>query len=635
MKKITILTTVFLFLFISQIVAQENIEELVKAAPPRGKYPDASAVIVHSAQTFRLAAEGTKSEEFLRLVEVFNLRGREKFSDFRIPFDKNLETVDLLLAKTYKPNLSSVDVEKGAINDVSPPYLAEAEMYANILHRVLSFSAVDPGVCLAVHYKKENKEKVGNLDEIVFFQMDEPLFLKQLKIVIPAGKRLKSKIIGLKANFSEESAGTEKAYTLVSSDSPQIKPEDFMPPLAEMASRVVFSTYQDWNEASQAFSSSFFEAIKPSEEIRKLAEEMAKGASSQEEKIRKIFLFVAKEIRSIRLNFGEGGYSVHGAGTVLNNRYGDWKDKSAVLCSLLGAAGVEAFPVLANSEAVPLFEDIPALKQFDCVLVAIPQGDDYLFLNPFANDSLYGYFLEGKGAKGLVVKPDGVEFRLIHCLPGAGSVSLNEIKGELDLKGGIKGKISCEFSGFFDKMARQQLKDKTEKELQNFYTESVNKLLDEGEATKNSLSDPKDLTKKIVISQEFSGANFGIFQGEIMLINLPQVPYQFFDLPSMPRLAKRLYPFRLSDESEITSSVELKIPAGFKPLYFPEGYSFKKDYGEFALSSSFDSEKSTLKIAKTASFKKKDIALDQYEEFKKIIDSFGITKNNLILLEKK
>jgi len=635
MKKVTILTTVFLFLFISQVFAQENIEELVKAAPPRGKYPDASAVIVHSAQTFRLAAAGTKNEEFLRLVEVFNLRGREKFSDFRIPFDKNSETVDLLLAKTYKPNLSSVDVEKGAINDVSPPYLAEAEMYANIIHRVLSFSAVDPGVCLAVHYKKESREKVGDLDEIVFFQTDEPLFRKELKIVIPAEKQLKSKIIGLKANFSEESAGTEKVYTLVSSDSPQIKPEEFMPPLAEMASRVIFSTYQDWNEASQAFSKSFLEAIKPSEEIRKMAEETVKGALSQEEKIRKIFLFVAKEIRNIKLNFGEGGYSVHDAGTVLKNRYGDWKDKSAVLCSLLGAAGVEAFPVLANSELVPLFEDVPTLKQFDCVLVGIPQGGDYLFLNPFANDSLYGYFLEGKGATGLVVKPDGVEFRLIHCLPGAGSVSLNEIRGELDLKGGIKGKISCEFSGFFDKMARQELKDKTEKELQNFYTESVNKLLDEGEASKNSLSDPKDLTKKIVISQEFSGANFGIFQGEIMLINLPQVPYYFFDLPSMPRLAKRLYPFRLSDESEVGSSVELKIPAEFKPLYIPEAYSFKKDYGEFALSSFFDSEKSTLKIVKTCVFKRKDIALDQYEEFKKIIDSFGITKNNLILLEKK
>jgi hypothetical protein len=34
-------------------------------------------------------------------------------------------------------------------------------------------------------------------------------------------------------------------------------------------------------------------------------------------------------------------------------------------------------------------------------------------------------------------------------------------------------------------------------------------------------------------------------------------------------------------------------------------------------------------------FKKRDISLDQYDEFKKIIDSFGTTKNSLILLEKK
>ena len=40
-------------------------------------------------------------------------------------------------------------------------------------------------------------------------------------------------------------------------------------------------------------------------------------------------------------------------------------------------------------------------------------------------------------------------------------------------------------------------------------------------------------------------------------------------------------------------------------------------------------------IKKTMLFKKRDIPLDQYDEFKKIIDSFGITKNTLILLEKE
>ena len=126
---------------------------------------------------------------------------------------------------------------------------------------------------------------------------------------------------------------------------------------------------------------------------------------------------MAREVRSVRLNFGEGGYAVNAADAVLRNRYGDWKDKSALLAAMLKAVGVEAFPVLAGSDAIPLAEDVPSLKQFDCVLVAVPRGGGYFFLDSFADDSQYGYFLNGKGAKGLIVKPGAVEIRRSNASP--------------------------------------------------------------------------------------------------------------------------------------------------------------------------------------------------------------------------
>jgi hypothetical protein len=636
MKKVAALSLALLVCFFSLIFAQEKIEDIVKSAPSRGKYPDSSAVVVRAAQTFTLDKNGNKTEEYFRVLEVFTLTGREKFSDFRIPFDKNDEKVEVLLAKTFKPDSSSVDVEQKAINDVTPPALAEAEMYANILHRVLSFPSVDPGNVLAIRYKKD-KEKAENIDGLVLFQFDEPIVRKELKIIIPQEKSLRYRIKSLKADFAEEGVGGEKIYSLLATDSPQIKPEEFMPPLDELASRVIFSTFKDWEEACLQFSDSFFEAVNPSEEIKKITEEIVKGASSQDDKIKKIFFFVAKEIRNVRFKFGEGGYDVHHAETVLKNRYGDWKDKSALLVTMLKAAGVAAYPVLINSRSIAPEEDVPTLKQFDAILVAVPgdRKEDYLFLNPFADDSLFGYFFEGKDAKGLMVKPGVVEFTPVRCLPEAESVLRNDVSVEIDEKGDIQGKISSELSGFFDKIGRQQLKDKTAKELDVFYSESINKICEDAKALKNQLTDPKDLAQKIKIAQEFSGRNFGIFQGKIMLITIPQIPYVFSDLPSVPSLAKRQYPFRLSGESEIISTVTLKIPADFKPLYLPEAYSFQKDCGDFSFSTAFDKAQSLVVIKKTLVFKKRDIPVDQYDEFKKIMDSFGITKNTLILLEKK
>ena len=618
----------------SALLAQDNVEELVKKAPPRGKFPEASAVIVDAVQTLVLNRDGSKMEDFFRLVEVFNVQGREKFSDFRVPFDKNTDTVEILSARTYKGDLTSVEVEKGAINDLTPPHLADADIYSNVIHRVLSFPGVDPGVCLAVRYRKTSREMPGNLDQIVYFQTDEPLLRKRLKVVLPAGKSLRYALVGLRSAVEEQTAEGERTYTLDVSNSAQVKPEEFMPPRAEIFARAVLSTYGSWDEAADFFRSSFFEAAQPDESVRAAARDILKGETSREEMIKKLFLFTAREIRSVRLDLGEGGYKILGASTVLKNRYGDGKDKSAFLVALLGAAGIEAYPVLVHSEAVPLVEDVPTLRQFDRVLVAVPEGDDYLYLHPFADDSLFGYFEEGRGAKGLVLKPQALEFRIVRGRAGTDSVSRGRFEAEIGKDGSIQGSMRLELSGLFDARARRELKDQTGPERDRFFAEAVNRVLGEGRVLKTTLSDPKDLVRPVSIVQEFRGDEFAVFQGTVMLINLPQYLYAFAELPSYPSLAKRLYPFRVSDEAETETVINLKIPAGYKPLYLPEGFSQKTDYGEFVFKAAYDPAIRTVRIERVMRFAKKEIPVEAYPEFKRTVDAFGGVKNNLILLEK-
>jgi hypothetical protein len=88
-------------------------------------------------------------------------------------------------------------------------------------------------------------------------------------------------------------------------------------------------------------------------------------------------------------------------------------------------------------------------------------------------------------------------------------------------------------------------------------------------------------------------------------------------------------------EAGVYSTVVLKIPAGFKPLYVPEGFQLQKDYGDFSFSAAYDEAKSSVVVRKTLLFKEKEISLPEYEDFKKIMDTFGMNKDNLILLEKR
>lgn len=633
MKRINLLILVLLMVSF-QISAQQNIEEFIKNSPSSGKYPDASGAILYSLQNFKLDSDGKRVEENIWVLKIFNVQGREKFSDFRIPFDKDKERVELIMGRTYKSDLSYVEVEKGAINDVTPPNLSGADIYSNLLHKVVSFPAVEPLKFLVINYKKEGLEKEDNIDGIVYFQRDEPILKKELRIEIPKDKDLKYKILNMNLDLKEDLKENSKIYSITVNDSPQIKPEEFMPPENEISSRILFSTYKDWLEAVSPFSKSFFEAINPTEYLEKFTKELIKNEKGRDEKMKKIFNFVAKEIRNVEIDFGYGGYNVHSAEKVLQNRYGDWKDKSALFVSMLKISGIDSFPVLVNEERIPIVKDVPTMKQFDAVLVAIPDGKDYIFLSPFSDNSHFGYFLEGKDSDGILIKPDGTEFVKVNFIKGEGSLSKIEIIGEIDKNGNLKGKISLELSGLFDKMARRELKDKTGKELEIFFKESVNRLFEEGKSISYHLSNLKDIFEKVSLSQEFSAEKFALFQGNVMLLNIPGTPYSFAGLPS-PRLSKRNYPFRMPDESEISSEIKLTVPKGFEPIYLPEGVDAKKDFGEFYFSVSFDKEKSEIKIKKKFVFTKREVSLEEYEEFKNIIDSFGIAKNRLILLEKR
>ena len=66
---------------------------------------------------------------------------------------------------------------------------------------------------------------------------------------------------------------------------------------------------------------------------------MTKGLKTDDDKIHAIYNFVSLKYHYIGLDFGIGRYQPHAADDVLDNGYGDCKDKHTLLASLLKAVG--------------------------------------------------------------------------------------------------------------------------------------------------------------------------------------------------------------------------------------------------------------------------------------------------------
>lgn len=88
---------------------------------------------------------------------------------------------------------------------------------------------------------------------------------------------------------------------------------------------------------------------------------------------------IQDEVRYMALTLGEGGWLPTSASEVWARRQGDCKGKTVLLVALLRELGIDAVPVLASSENLPLDKYLPMVSAFDHVIVkARINGETYL-----------------------------------------------------------------------------------------------------------------------------------------------------------------------------------------------------------------------------------------------------------------
>ncbi|MEL6187029.1 MAG: transglutaminase-like domain-containing protein, partial [Myxococcota bacterium] len=106
-----------------------------------------------------------------------------------------------------------------------------------------------------------------------------------------------------------------------------------------------------------------------------------------------LYAYVRDRVRYVALFDDDlGGFQPHPAHDVLTKRYGDCKDQSTLLVSLLNRVGVAAYPMLVGTRDRVFFDaEFPSVSAFNHVVVAVPRPDGkYIFLDPTDIEGEYG-----------------------------------------------------------------------------------------------------------------------------------------------------------------------------------------------------------------------------------------------------
>lgn len=149
-------------------------------------------------------------------------------------------------------------------------------------------------------------------------------------------------------------------------------------PADYLAARVFqFSEYQDWQGVA-AWADSLFPKLPPDAALKELAAQLRQqsGPAAQAEAA---LHWVQNEIRYFSVSIGENSHRPQAPAVVLKRRYGDCKDKSYLLVSLLRELGISARPVLLSADAPRVPAKLLATPAwFNHVIVQITlDGRDY------------------------------------------------------------------------------------------------------------------------------------------------------------------------------------------------------------------------------------------------------------------
>jgi len=147
---------------------------------------------------------------------------------------------------------------------------------------------------------------------------------------------------------------------------------------------IEYSEYNTWREVIEWALIPYATEEEKTSQLRPAALKISQNAlGSKENTVSRILQFVQNDIRYTGLEMGAGGHIPRDPQLVLENRYGDCKDKTLLLVSLLRALDIEAYPAFVNTNnSQLLLEKIPSPYAFDHAIAKVIVNSKVYWLDP-------------------------------------------------------------------------------------------------------------------------------------------------------------------------------------------------------------------------------------------------------------
>ena len=499
-------------------------------------------------------------------IKILNSEGVQSMSDLDITFDPTYQKLQFHKLQVIRDGKKIDKLKDSDIKIIQREKNLERSLYDGSLTAVINLKDIREKDVIEYSYTVIGFNPINKGKYSTTFYQEYTIPTNRIfnRIVIDKNKEIKFKYFEKAKQPIVKNIDNSIEYLWDIKDSSYKLYDNNVPIWFDNQKRVSISMFDswegvvDWAIPLYNFSEKEIKGIKLKDTKSSLISE-----SIVEEKILELIRFVQDEIRYFGFESGISAYKPNSPLKVLNQRFGDCKDKSLLLVSLLRNEGITAFPVLVNSQLKFEIENqLPSNSVFDhCIVNFSHKGKDY-FIDPTLSSQ--GGSLENISfpdyKRGLLIKPN--QSKLVS-IPESNNSKLNitEVITVKSIGGDAEMMVRTEYLGnkadnirsYFNTNSRETI----QKEFLNYYSSLYPSI---EVADEIRLYDNHRNSSNIVVVEEYYNVKKFWLDADNKSYYCEIYPIVLESELNYPKSAKRNMPYYIGVPSSFSQTTTVYLP---------------------------------------------------------------------------
>ena len=611
-------------------------------------YADEPLVIERSETVVEVAADGTGWRERTLAARLQSDTGVKRYSVLNIAYAGNSQHVEIAYARVIHADGTVVETPPTEAMDMPAAVTRTAPFYSDLKELQLPVRSLRVGDRFELKYRivRTKAETPGEFWGQESFSETAVTLEQTLELRLPAGMTVQVWSPTMKpAESSTADDGAAPAQHIYRWSAPQLKPTVGKEAEAALAAKkkvlwtpeqeldaeqgklptVAWTTFKSWQEVGAWYRGLEADRIVADDTVKAQVAELTKGKTTDEEKARVLYDYVATNMRYIGVAFGIGRYQPHTAAEILSNQYGDCKDKHTLLAAMLAAAGIQSDAVLIGA-GVRFNEAVPSPASFNHLITRATIAGKPVWLDTTAEVAPWAMLVSVTRDKQALVVPASGPATIAHTPvdPPLSNVETVDSVGSLGADGVSTSHIVIAFRGDGEIAVRAAFRmlppDKYDAIMQ-----AIAKGIGFAGTTSNpEVTRPTDMTQPFKLSFDYKREKAGDWEH---LRTIPEVvPARF---PQVTEMEPPVRAIQLGLPLTETSTSAMKLPEGWSAV-LPPAVHAKCDYATYDMT--YRLEDGTVYADRKIVVLAKKVPVSDWREYKALVDMVNPGKERYIQL---